>query len=304
MTTDRYRVGIVVVNYASHQLLRSNVARLSGRSEQHDLRVVVVDSHSTDAEEGAVEQLCADQGWTFVPTDRNVGFGAGMNLGAARAIADGCDRLLLLNPDVEIRPEQVDELVTASRVAERCLVSPRIVRPDGSTWFAGGQLDRRRGRTRSRVDLDQRGPDRWLTGACLVMSASTWSALGGFDERYFLYWEDVDLSHRCLELGGDLHVAHEVEVVHDVGGTQSGSGKSLVYLRANCRNRLLFAGLHLSRREAWRWVLTAPGYLAWILTLDGRRALLRRPWSVLSALAGTVAGLGACRRALRARGAR
>ena len=65
-------------------------------------------------------------------------------------------------------------------------------------------MDPRRGRLHSRVRTLGSDEVMWLTGASLAMSITLWEQVGGFDERYFLYWEDVDLSWRILQAGGEL----------------------------------------------------------------------------------------------------
>ena len=284
-------LGIVVVNFGSHSLLARNLAAID--LADVDATAIVVDSHSTTEERRVVTGLAREHGWELVAPDTNVGFGIGMNLGAARAESLGCTHLLLLNPDVEISAEQIGALLHHAAAhttpGTPLLLSPRLDRPDGSVWFAGGQLDEEVGRTTSRPDPDQVGPHRWLTGACVLVDLATWTRLGGFDERYFLYWEDVDLSQRCLAAGGDVRVVHDVVVVHDVGGTQ-GQGKSPVYAFHMCRNRLLFASLRRDPATRRRWLRHAPEYARRIALQDGRRAALRRPALPLAVVRGTCAG--------------
>ena len=64
-----------------------------------------------------------------------------------------------------------------------------------------------------------------------------------------MYWEDLEFSFRCRQLGGEL-VVPDLTAVHAVGGTQGASGKSPLYRYYNCRNRLLFARRNLSRRQS------------------------------------------------------
>ena len=232
--------------------------------------------------------------------EENLGFGAGMNEGVARAIAAGCDTFLLLNPDVAIDAATVSTLLDAAEEHPATILGPRLDWPDGSTWFAGGQLDRRSGLTRSRPDHEQVGSERWLTGACLLVDRATWEWVGGFDERYFLYWEDVDLTQRALGLGIGLLVVHDAVAVHHVGATQrgEGEGKSPTYCRFMCRNRLLFATEHVDRWGRLRWLWHAPLYAVRVLLRHGRRAALRRPDLAVAAMRGTVEGTALVLRSL------
>lgn len=283
-------VGIVVVNYGSPTLLEHNLVALGRQvSGEH---LVVVDNFSGLAARAATMALCTREGWTILAPGLNLGFGAGMNAGVALLIARGCRRLLLLNPDALIDEAGVRTLADACAEDPQCLVSARIVRPDGSLWFGGGTVQIDRGRTRTGGGADSSAAYGWLTGACLMVHASLWQWIGGFDERYFLYWEDVDLSWRCVAAGGTLAVRHDVTVVHSVGGSQASSGKSTLYVYSNCRNRLVFAARHLGRGPLLRWLLLSPGYAAGVLQRGGRRDLARHAGPLLLAAArGTLAGL-------------
>lgn len=255
-------VGVIIVAFHSWKMLRDGIPE----GALATVRQVVVADNSLDQEERIRTRALAEKrGWTYVPMMRNAGFGAGCNAAAARAIADGCDGILLLNPDARIADSDLETLVAGAR--GEAMVAPRILRPDGSVWFQGGVLDQRLGVARHAADA---GAPDWLTGACLYLPAEGWERVGGFDERFFLYWEDVDLSARWRALGGELRIVNEAIAVHDVGGTQSAAdgAKSRVYLTYNSRNRMLFAALHLRWGLAWRWLVTSPRYWRRLLKLS------------------------------------
>ena len=288
MTTPLHvaRVGLVVVNFASHDLVEAN---LGGLELEIDHRVIVVDSFSSTREATALSGLAHRHGWELIAEPTNVGFGAAMNAGVARARAMECDVFVLVNPDLRIGAEVVADLAAQCRQDPRCVVSPRILRPDGSVWFAGGQVLVDSGRTITR-GADSSSPGGWLSGACLALHEQVWSAIGGFDEGYFLYWEDVDLSWRCVTAGATLRVRTDLDVVHDVGGTQ-GVGKSAIYYRYNCRNRLVFAAKNLDRRQVVAWARTTPSYARQVINRGDRRDT-RFPWvALLSAARGSAEGL-------------
>jgi GT2 family glycosyltransferase len=282
------RLGIVVVNYGSSGLLRENLAAID-TGALDDPVVVVVDSRSTPAERSTVVALARRHGWRTELPDTNVGFGRGMNRGVQRATDAGCDTFLLLNPDVTIDATAIATLVRAAVADPLTVLSPRLRLPDGSTWFAGARLDRRTGLTRYRPEGPD-GWDHWLTGACLLITRTCWELVGGFDDRYFLYWEDVDLSRRVLGRGGGLRVVDDVVAVHRVRGTQRVDGMSTIYVRFMCRNRLLFAAIHAPPGDRVRWLALAPRYARRILLGDGRGAALRRPSLVAAAAWGTADG--------------
>jgi N-acetylglucosaminyl-diphospho-decaprenol L-rhamnosyltransferase len=288
---DALHLGVVVVNFGSSQLLARNLAGIAWSAAPRAM-VIVVDNWSSGAERRAITGLARRHGWELVALDTNLGFGAGVNRGVARALDRGCTHLLLLNPDVTIGAGSLSRLVAFSVDHPKTLVAPTVDRPDGTAWFVHGRLDRRTGLTRSTQGREQLGPDRWLSGACLVTDREAWDLLGGFDERYFMYWEDVDLSQRLLERGGELAVVPDVRVTHSVRATQRRRGRSARYGFHMCRNRLRFAVFNLPPADRVRWVRHAPAYMRRAV-LGGWRAALRRPWLTAHAVAGTVAGTGA-----------
>ncbi len=287
-------LGLVVVNYGSSALLRRNLAAAEPLGPH--VRVVVVDNHSTDAERAAVTALAAEHGWELVALPDNRGFGAATNAGFARARELGCATFCCLNPDASVTPVVLEELRLASLADPLAVIAPRIVDSTGATVFAGSTLGLRDGRTGARHSPTRsRGPvEDWLTGACLVVSAEMADRLGGYDEGYFLYWEDVDLSHRALTAGGSLVVRTDLVAVHDEGGTQGerqGDAKSDLYYRYNCRNRLVFAARNLSRRELLGWLLRTPRVSWEILLRGGRRQLVHSPRPLTAAVRGSLEGV-------------
>ena len=281
------RAGVVIVNYRSHALVEQNHARLRGSG----IHVVVVDNYSDDAERAACEDLCARQGWEFAP-NVNSGFGEGVNLGMSRLIVAGCNSLVMANPDLQLGLEQLCELAGRALADPTALVAPQIVTPLGRPWGRLGVISIGEGRLYTHGDHP--GSPRWLSGACLAISASLWLRLGGFTPGYFMYWEDVDLSFRAQKAGGSLVLAEDIRVEHDAGGTQGGStAKSWLFTYYNCRNRLVFAARNLSGREQLVWVLTSGVELRRAIGRANFPDFRSRLTRVLPpALLGTIAGLG------------
>lgn len=283
------RLGVVVVNYGSHRLIESNLGALANGLS--DFVAVVVDNFTTSEEASAIAQTCKRSGWVLVANETNVGFGAAMNIGLDAACNLGADILLMINPDASISSQGVEELVRLVRADSTIMVSPTILRPDGETWFGGGSVLVAQGLTTTRAGSDSTAPNGWLTGACLAVQTSLWSKIGGFDEDYFLYWEDVDLSWRCVAAGGALVVASDILATHTVGGTQSSLGKSSLYVFYNCRNRLVFASKHLNSRDQKRWLWVSGRYARSVILRGGRKNFVRRPLRlVAAAVGGTASG--------------
>jgi N-acetylglucosaminyl-diphospho-decaprenol L-rhamnosyltransferase len=297
---------VLVVSYGSHDLVAENLALTALPAEA---LVVVVDNRTTDAERSAIRALADERGWHLVAPERNLGFGGGMNAAAARAAELGATSFVLLNPDAHIAGDGV--AVLAARVAAEPLVvvSPLVERPDGGHFASLMELDLDTGdvrRAREQARYARSAP--WLSGACLAVSREMWERVGGFDDDYFLYWEDIDLSVRVVAAGGRLEVDYDVTAVHSAGGTQTDADsdrvKSPVYYYYNVRNRLVFAAQHLDAATQRRWrrrVVPA----AWsILMRGGRRQLLHPSRNLVPAWRGTASGLAYMREHARSGSAR
>lgn len=272
-------LAVVVVNYGASALLADGLVATARDLPGAD--VVVVDNLSTRGERDAVGALAALHGWHLVAADENLGFGAGCNVGAAAAWARGATRVLLLNPDATIDGRSVALLEDVVAREPLTLAAPVVRRPDGSVWTAGNRLDLTTGRMLP-PSSESTSEMAWLSGACLLATAELWQRIGGFDDAYFLYWEDVDLSARVTAAGGTLRVVPEAVAIHEVGGTQvtTGRARSPLYYYFNIRNRQLFAERHLSPPLRRRWSRTALPAAREIVLRGGRRQLLR-PWPVL-----------------------
>lgn len=123
-------LGVVVVNYGSHELVRKHLASVTWGDIP--ARVVVVDNFTSSVELAALESLCRASGWQLVANAENVGFGEACNRGAAAAFDLGCDVVMMLNPDAEITAQAAETLAARCRQQPRAIVAPRILRPDGS----------------------------------------------------------------------------------------------------------------------------------------------------------------------------
>jgi GT2 family glycosyltransferase len=288
------RAAVVVVNYGSHELLADG---LLNTALPESVLGVVVDNFFTAAERTAIAELCERAGWEAVLSAENGGFGGGMNAGVARAASLGVHTLLLINPDAVVSTEAIDRLIRAAEESPDTIWTPIIRLSDGRPAFGGGTVDLARGTLSARTlpGPDDRNVAPWLSGACMALSMTLWQRIGGFDHDYFMYWEDVDFSVRAHRSGARLSMLGDVVVTHDPGGTQRStsqpSAKSPLYVRYNCRNRLVFAAKLVD--PAWHrsWILRAPGYAREVSLRSGRRALLRRPSLIAAAFSGTLQGL-------------
>lgn len=219
----------VIVNYNSGEALVGCVASLRANGVD---RIVVVDNASTD---GSIELLQGEDARAeVVATGANLGFGGGVNRGLA-LVAEPV--VLVCNPDVVLERGAVDTLVgTLVGDPSLALAGPRLVDAEGRTVqsarafptvgrstvqaFAGvlrpsGRLSRRyQGANR---ELARTGRVDWVTGACFAARSDALRAVGGFDEGYFLYVEEVDLCWRLAAAGWGVAYEPAAKAMH-IGG--------------------------------------------------------------------------------------
>lgn len=282
MPADRTegRAAVLVVNYGSSELLATNLAA----SAPDDL-VVVTDNWTTARERENVLDLARTHGWLVVTPAANLGFGTGMNIAAARALREGATSLVLLNPDAHIMPADLRRLVEQVEEDKSLLLAPRIVTSDGSAWMSG-TMDLRLadGTTRSsRHRLPGTAVMEWVSGAVMALSSDLWHRIDGFDDDYFLYWEDVDLCRRAHQVGARIGVDQSIIAVHDEGGTHrdgGGRAKSETFYYFVIRNRAVYAYKWLTPAERRRWMRQTPRTALDTLLTGGRRQFLQsaRPW--------------------------
>ena len=252
------RVSSVVVNYNDRDHLLDCVRSLRAEGVKD---VIVADNDSSDGSDEAV--AAADPDVIFLPTGANLGYPVAANKGAARGSGD---LLLICNSDITMEPGSVAAMVAALDADDGvAIVGPRIEDPDGSLYpsprrfpgledalghaFVGLFSQRNRFTSRYRMlDWDQQaGTVDWVSGACFMSRRDAWDALGGLDESYFLYAEDLDLCWRAWRSGWRVAFEPAARVVHVGGATTSLAPYRFIVLHH--QSALRFARRYLS---GWR----------------------------------------------------
>lgn len=183
------------------------------------LEVLVVDNGSSDDSEVRLREQLPDT--TVIQSGSNLGFGGGCNIGIRRAMQQGAKYVWLLNNDATVSPETLGAMVAqAESDAGLGAVGAVIYDANGSQrvqCWGGGVVNTWLGRSRPNL-----GPGAldYLTGACLLLRVEALSRVGLFDEqRYFMYWEDVDLCFRLRRAGWGLAVASQTQVWHEASSS-------------------------------------------------------------------------------------
>ncbi len=243
-------VAIVIVSYNVRELLRACLRRLPADATAP--QIIVVDNASTDGSAAMVrEEFASIQ---LIANAENRGFAAACNQGI-RATTE--DLVLLLNPDTLPEANELQKLVR-TMIGQPAIgaCGPRILNPDGTL-----QRSCRRFPTLGvmmRAELGWQGPYRmsnWahdttrevdqLMGACLLLRRAALEQVGLLDERFFLYFEEVDLCWRLKRAGWGVLFVSEATVVH-LGG-QSSAADRLAALRHRYRSLFDFYRKHFPK---------------------------------------------------------
>lgn len=222
-------VDIVVVTYNPGDTITSFLQSAVGA--EGVASVTVVDNASGDE---VAKNAAAEAGVAYVQTGRNGGYGAGVNIGALRGSAEW---ILVSNADIVLEPGAVAALLHVAESDDAIgAVGPRVQEIDGTTYpsarplptlmlgvghalFGKGWPNNPWSR-RYKLNLNPLGGEvdaGWLSGSCFLVRRSAWEALGGFDERYFMFFEDVDFGRR-LGIAGHRQVWTPRAVVTHLGG--------------------------------------------------------------------------------------
>lgn len=224
-------LSILIVHYKVYEQLSACLASLVSDPIGREAEVVVVDHHADEARLRAA--VAAHPRTLAVPRADNRGFAAGMNEAAARASGD---LLLLINPDARVQPQAIARLIDyLDAHPDVVAVGPKVLWPDGSMQVTGRRFPNALtglfGRTTALTKLWPNNPLSrqqlaghgdltaatdvdWITGTCLLIRAAAFRAVDGFDEGYFLYWEDADLCYRLRARGGRVVFVPDAVVVH------------------------------------------------------------------------------------------
>lgn len=229
----------MTVTFSPGRFLQQLIDSLPEATSRETL-VICADNGSVD---GAPAQAAAANPHVKVlDTGGNLGYGTAVNVAAAYLAplreSGKIDRdfFLVVNPDACCQPGSIDTLLaTAQANPQAGSVGPRITEPDGTLYPSARTVPNLKngighallGRIwpgnpfsaayRDAAQLDQRRPAGWLSGSFLLLRWDAFLAIGGFDERYFMYMEDVDLGDRLGRAGYQNIYEPEAVVVHAKG---------------------------------------------------------------------------------------
>jgi GT2 family glycosyltransferase len=226
-------LSVTICSWNTREYLRACLASLELARSEGTIEVIVIDNASNDS---SAEMVETEFPWVRLERlSNNVGFGAGHNLAFTRAKGD---LIMPLNSDTEIHASAIRQLIAFMREnTDVGIVGPKLLNPDGSLQFSCrrfptpsamlfrntplGRLFPNNRFTRDYLMTDwshdePRDVD-WVSGAAFCLRRELYDSVGGFDERFFMYLEDVDLCKRAHEAGYRVVYFPGAVITHAIG---------------------------------------------------------------------------------------
>lgn len=252
-------LSVVIVNTNTRDFLLTCLRSLIPELRGLQAEVFVVDNASNDGSLAAVREAFPTV--VTIANEANLGFARANNVAFRRATGDD---VMILNPDAEVRPGTIATLRRALHSLPQAVgVGPKVIRPDGrldlacrrtfpspavafnrltglSKLFPGSRRLARYNLTY--IDADAPGEMDCGTGAAMMFTRDALAAVGYFDERFFMYGDDLDLCYRLKQRGGKIYYVPEAVVVHFKGATSRQRPRAM--LREFHRSMWLFYRKH------------------------------------------------------------
>jgi GT2 family glycosyltransferase len=275
MTGTNPKVALVILNWNGREDVLNCVSTLP-RLRYPNLVATVVDNASSDGSVEALRERFPQQ--RVLVMEKNLGFCGGNNRGIEDALSQGAEFVLLLNNDTEMHPDLVNELVRVARSDERIgAVGAKNLRLEDprEVWGAYGELTYGKELIRligqGKADGEEFSLVRdvdWVIGNGIMMSRRAIEAIGGFDEGFFGYHEDVDWCYRASQAGFRI-VYNGRAIIYHKGFGASHPGRPIPFpvLYFLGRNGIFFARKHGSLWQQLRFTTLFLAEVARLLLL-------------------------------------
>lgn len=285
-SSDDKTVGLALVTYQSAEDLPGFLETLPAAVQPYTVDVVGIDNVSTDRSAEIVEEF----GGRVIRNTRNVGLAAAINQGAA---ATGGQWILVANPDTKLTPGSIAALIDTAQTDDRIgVIGPRILRLDGQPYPSGrrfpslavgiahallGGIWPNNPATRRYfgTPVTEVSDVDWISGCCMLFRREAFETVGGFDDRYFLYFEETKMALDMHRGGWRVVLDPRVEIRHREGGSMRSAPFRKV--RSHHRSALRF---YCDYHQGSPWIVFAPLVAAGLVVRGtaavARTALLQR----------------------------
>lgn len=220
-------LSIVIVNYKSEQYLLRCLESLYEKKSNKPFEIIIINNDQQNDLQRIIEQYPTV---TVIKNKKNSGFGAACNMGAK--LAQG-EIILFLNPDTQLLYDYTFDIADKFNQQKNLgVIGPRLVADNGKAqwWCAGKDISfwqifkNKLGIIESKKIWESKDGvfADWVSGAALFVKKELFEAVDGFDEKMFMYFEDMDLCRRIRKLGRDVLFFPEISIRHSGGKSYEG----------------------------------------------------------------------------------
>lgn len=233
---------ILIVNWNNKNVLLECLRSI--RDAGYEKHTLVVDNNSSDA---SVRALQKDfPGVQILELNENAGYSGGNNLGIKLLIKQSTDYIFILNPDTIICKDTIPKLFKALKSTGRTgIVGPKIYDMKGKIWSCGGVIDKKRFTggligfgENDTGQYDQAREVDYIPGTAMLIKKEVLEEIGLFEEKYFIYYEDTELSVRARKAGYQIAIVPQAIINHKESSSFGKKSEAHSYYMA--RNHLLF----------------------------------------------------------------
>lgn len=249
------KVFVVIPNLNGADFLQSCLESLQNQTQTHE--VVIVDNNSTDNSVYIIEEYFPSS--TLLKLHKNHGFAGGVNKGISYALENGADAVALFNNDAVADKNWLKKLVKTMESTQAGIVTCKLMRDDKRHFDSTGDFYSVYGiafpRGRNKADKGQYDKSEEVFGAsggASLYSAKMLKEIGLFDERFFAYFEDIDISFRARLAGWKIFYEPESIAYHRVSGTSSKMGDFTRY--HSIKNFLILYTKNMPTNLYWKYL--------------------------------------------------
>jgi len=222
------QLSIIILNYKTKNLVKQCIKNIENLGLGLNYEIMVVDNNSKDGIEEMMKEFYSNI--KFIQTEENKGMGAGNNAGIKNAQGE---YILILNPDVVVLENSIERLLNFIKDRPRVgCVAPQLLNPNKTHQqsryrfpefslpafirtdlkiFGGKRLDKY---FMNDVPIESCHKIDWARGSALLFRKSVLNKVNGFDKRFFMYMEDVDLCRRIWKAGYEIWYVSEAKMIH------------------------------------------------------------------------------------------
>lgn len=238
------KINIVIVHYGDNTLLTNCLRSLSKIINLNN--VIVSNNNPTPLKPEILRDLQEIQ---VVENKKNLGYAGGINSGIRHALHLNPDYILIITEDTTYDKNFFKKIITYAQLNHCDVVGPTVIdQKTKNVWYQGGEIDPYRYTAGHKI-----GKTDYIPGCCVLVKTEVFKTIGLLDDRYFIYYEDVDFDLRAKQAGYKIGVCKDAIVYHDTYHSPA-TYKNMVYYLA--RNHWIFlfkfAPLSIEIRELIR----------------------------------------------------